>query len=212
MLSTPVGQADTEAFQQRSSRQMTVLINAAVRQGERDGLCRIRNMSETGLMIETALPLPDGCAVTILLRSGKSIDCVARWSSEGRTGLSCAADPTEILLEERKAGEADAGEPIQPRFVRPIELELVSQGFVHPCSLHSISAKDVILTEVPTEPDLALITVCIPHLGDFPATVRVREDGNVFARFTTPLGFAEFNRWLVRPFRAPDPISSPETL
>ncbi len=182
----------------RAPRQMTVLINAAVVQGSRDGLCRIRNMSETGLQIETALPIELERPLDIVLQSGRSLACVPHWTEGGRTGLSCTTNPTEILTGARVAGEADTAEPILPRFERQMEIEIAAHGFVHVCELHSISTKDVILTSVPDALHGTLITVCVPRLGEFTATIRARDGGDLFARFETPVAFADLNRWLAQ--------------
>lgn len=198
MSSKPAETEFEDGPRPRAPRQMTVLINAAIVQGDDDGLCRVRNMSEGGMQIETALPLILDEPAVIVLHSGATFSCMPRWSRDGRTGMSCDFDPRRLLLDEGRAGETDVRAPWLPRFYRSLAVEIVAQGFVHSCLLESISTRDAVLTQlsIALEPGRTL-TICIPRLGDFSATVRTNEDGNVCATFETPIGFNAFNHWLV---------------
>jgi hypothetical protein len=183
--------------QKRAPRQMTVLITAAIEQDGRDGLCRIRNMSPTGLSIETALPIIDGQPATIMLHSARTLTGIPRWAHDGRVGLSCDVDPTTELFGQVHNAQPGAG-PTLPRFSRAMGIEIVSRGFFYGCTLDSISTKDVIFSGAPaTLGPLQNITVSIRFLGNFIATVRINDDGHVYATFATPIGFAELNPWLV---------------
>lgn len=183
--------------QERAPRQMTVLITAAIEQDGRDGLCRIRNMSPTGLSIETALPIIDGQRATIMLHSGGTLTGIPRWAHDGRVGLSCDVDPTTELLGNGHNPQPSSV-PVLPRFSRAMGIEIVSRGFFYGCTLDSISTRDVIFSGAPaTLAPGQSITVSIRFLGSFIATVRVNDDGHVYATFATPIGFAELNPWLV---------------
>lgn len=197
MLSNQEESWASREYQERAPRQMTVLITAAIEQDGRDGLCRIRNMSPTGLSIETALPITLEEPATIMLHSGQTLSCIPRWARDGRVGLSCDVDPTTELLDHVRGGQTGPV-PSLPRFSRTMGIEIVSRGFLHGCTLDSISTKDVIFTGAPaTLVPLQNITVSIRFLGSFIATVRVNDDGQVYATFATPVGFAELNPWLI---------------
>jgi len=183
--------------QERAERQMTVLINAAIVQQERDGLCRIRNMSQSGLNVETSVPLAIGEPATITLHSGRTLDCVVRWCRDNRVGMSCESDPTDVLQGERAVPAADLVGPALPRFSRQLPVDISVHGVVYRCALDSISTKDVLLTDVPARlPAAQTLTLCIPGLGEIPAAIRASELGAMFARFLTPLPFTALDRWL----------------
>ena len=184
-------------MQERAERQMTVLINAGIRRGADDGLCRIRNVSAAGLNIETSLALDIGDSATVVLQSGRVLACAVRWMKDGRVGLSCAGDPAEALQQERAvpADEAMVAEAL--RFERRLPVQLAVHGFVHQCDLESISIRHAVLTSVRTnvQPPQVL-TVSIPGLGDFPATARGSKDGCLLVRFNAPIGFGLLDPWL----------------
>lgn len=185
------------APQPREERQMTVLINARIRVGDADGLCRIRNVSPSGLNIETSMRLDPDERATIILPSGRAMDCVVRWARDGRVGLGCHDDPAAIVHEERSAAPDDGGAPSLLRFTRNMPVQLVVHGFVHHCELESIAIRDVRLNAVrttilPTQ----VLTVCVPGLGELPAAARSAADGTLFARFNAPIGFALLDPWL----------------
>ena len=189
--------ADEPAFQERAVRQMTVLINAGVRCGEDDGLCRIRNVSAAGMNIETSLPLNVDDAVTIVLQSGRTLDSNVRWIRDGRVGLSCDADPASALQQERAAPLDDMAIGALC-FERHLPVQLSVHGFAHLCDLDSISIRHAVLTSVRTNVQPPqVVTISIMGLGDLPATIRARKDGVVLARFNAPVSFGLFDPWLV---------------
>ncbi len=204
----PIETSAARPFQDRSDRHMTVLINAAVIHGERDGLCRIRNVSPTGLSIETSMPLVVGEPVIVTLHSGLTLPCVVRWTDDHRAGMSCDLNPIDLIQNARNAGSDDPLAPALPRFSRAIAAEIVVLGFVHGCRMDSISTRDVILTSVPThfEPG-KFVSVGIRGLGEFPATVKVSESDGIFARFATPISFAALDAWLTaEPWNREQPL------
>ncbi len=197
MLQNDVDKSNARPFQDRGERQMTVLINAAVIQGERDGLCRIRNMSATGLSIETSMPLTVDEPAVVTLHSGFALTCIVRWTKDGRTGMSCDSNPLEVVQGTQGATPEDDQTPALPRFSRAVAAETAVLGIVHPCRMDSISTRDIILTSVTESMEPGrFFSVHIRGLGDFPATVRVREGEGIFARFSAPIPFAVLDAWL----------------
>lgn len=197
MLQKNVDKSNARPFQERDERQMTVLINAAVIQGERDGLCRIRNVSATGLSIETSMPLSVDEPAVVTLHSGFALTCIVRWTRDGRTGMSCEANPLEAVRGAQGVTPEEDPGPALPRFSRAVAAEAAVLGIIHPCRMDSISTRDIILTGVTEgfEPG-RFFSVHIRGLGDFPATVRVSEGESIFARFAAPIPFATLDGWL----------------
>jgi len=189
--------SDVPPLKERSERQMTVLINAAVIQGDRDGLCRIRNVSPTGLAVETSMPLSVGEPAIVTLHSGLTLSCVVRWTKDGRAGMSCEVNPLDIVQNARAASPDDELGPSLPRFSRSIAAQIAVLGFMHPCKMDSISTRDVILTSLPTRFEAGqFMSVGVRGLGEFPATVRVSEGDGIFASFAAPIPFAALDGWL----------------
>lgn len=180
----------------RAERQRTVLVNAAIVQHGADGLCRIRNVSEGGLAVETSLPLCPGPA-QVHLRSGDIVDCTVRWAREGRAGLSLeqpgsAAD----LVARRIAPEHEQPGFGFPRFERSVAVGIAVRGRPYRCMLHSIAPTDVWLIGAPEFPRGEPLTVSVKGLGDLMAMVHEAEKGEMVALFHSALSFRQLDPWL----------------
>lgn len=197
-MHTQLIQADIPSPQaeDRAPRHVTVLLNAAIQQNGREGLCRIRNVSFQGLAIETSMPLLAGQEAVITLASGRQAHCIVRWSRDGRAGMSCETDLTPLLLEDRAERLAPRPGPALPRFARAAAVSIRVLGRPHGCTLDSISTSDVLLCDtIPLERH-ERISVVIQGLGAFPAVVSISHEGDLFARFTPPLPFRQLDEWL----------------
>lgn len=179
----------------RAARTMTVLMNAAVRQGDRDGLCRIRNISATGLAIETDCALTREEIATVTLPSGRSLSGEVRWVRDGQAGMSCAQGATAIVQDEN-AKRHDGKGPSSLRFYRTATVDIFVHGRTHACVLDSISTSDILLTGTPPLEAGSLVTIRVRGLGEFPSTICISEPPDLFARFTPHLPFRLINQWL----------------
>lgn len=187
--------ADPPRFQERAIRTVTVLVHAGIEQSGRDGLCRIRNVSEGGLTVETSLGLAVEQPAEVVLHTGDALDCNIRWTAERRAGMSCTTDPREKVYTSRSK---DVG-PTLPRFSRTMEIEIAVLGVPYRCVMDSISVRDVLVTELAAELRTGqLISIEIDGLGALPASVQIFEDGELYARFAPSLSFATLDRWLTR--------------
>lgn len=180
----------------REDRQVTVLVNAAIVQAGRDGLCRIRNVSAGGLAVETQLPLTVGAAAEIGLRSGRILQCVVRWTQNGRTGLSCAEPADEVVLAERGAVEPDPMAPVYPRFERRVAATVALHGQNRACAVHSLSTADIILFGITGVEPGAHLGITVPGLGSFSAVGRLSEGDELLAGFVPPIPFRLLDGWL----------------
>ena len=75
---------------ERADRAMTMLMVGKLRAGSRQGLCRIRNVSIGGMMIETRLPLACGEEVVIDARGRQEVTGTVVWVLDGRAGVRFA--------------------------------------------------------------------------------------------------------------------------
>lgn len=185
-----------DQFPARRDRHVTVLVNAAVSQGGRAGICRIRNISTDGMAIETSLPLVVGEAAVITLSSGREAQCVIRWTRDGRAGMSCTSDLTALLLEDRAQRLAPRPGPALPRFSPAAAVAIRLLGRSYRCCLDSISTSDVLMRGTPPIEKHARLSVVVHGLGTFAAVASIWEEGDLFARFTPPLPFRQLDEWL----------------
>lgn len=180
----------------RSERQVTVLVNAGIAQDGRDGLCRIRNVSDGGLAIETSLRLGVDAPVTVTLHSGRQLACMVRWRDEMRTGLSCDESPADALREAREQVEAQAPVLAQPHFARSCDVDLVIHGRSHPCRLDGLSVSDALIAQAPPIDPGQPVTLRVAGLGDLPAVARMVLDTHLLVVFPRPVAFRLLDPWL----------------
>jgi hypothetical protein len=112
--------ADAAAIFGREPRIVTtLLVGKLLCRGTVEHLCRVRNISTRGMMIETHHTPGYGNWVTVELRSGDRLQGSVVWSSEGRAGVEFAApiDVDHILAQAKLAPEKlGANAPRAPRF------------------------------------------------------------------------------------------------
>ena len=74
-----------------------MLIAAKLRAGAREGICRIRNVSTGGMMIESRMPLRCDEAVAVELRDRPEVHGLVAWVQDGRCGIRLEA---ELALDD----------------------------------------------------------------------------------------------------------------
>jgi len=193
-LDPAAGSAPSHIQVERAEREMRVLVYAGVQQGALNGLCRIRDVSDQGLCIETQLPIRADEAASISLRSGQNFDAMVRWTQDQRIGMSSDANPRRIIQDER-AFQPPAG-PALPRFVRRKPVQVVAHGIPVTGCLESISMHDVLIENLSALPASQSISLRIGGLPDIPATVQIMSGTDLFATFWKPIGFAVLDKWL----------------
>lgn len=127
---TLIDQSDLRASGQRT---LTLFMVAKLKaDGAGEGLCRVRNISAGGLMLESRMPLrPDAC-VTIELRGMRTLAGRIVWSQDGRAGVAFDQPVTvEELVGAAQPSRRRVIRNSQPRGPRiivdcPIEVQLDS--------------------------------------------------------------------------------------
>lgn len=97
----------------------TLLVGKLIAKGHAEHLCRVRNISATGMMIDTYQPLGFGTWVAVELRSGDRLQGSVVWSGTGRAGVEFAAPiDVDYILAEAKSPTVDinGNTPRAPRF------------------------------------------------------------------------------------------------
>ncbi|WP_298675630.1 PilZ domain-containing protein [uncultured Sphingomonas sp.] len=94
----------------------TLLVARLVRAEGHETLCRIRNLSPSGMMIETPAPVRNGEDIVIELRDERFAGRVM-WTSEGQAGVHFAA-PIDVasVLGDARLAIARQDRPRAPRF------------------------------------------------------------------------------------------------
>lgn len=192
-------------------RQVTVLINAGIAQHGRDGLCRIRNISPSGMNIETGIALETGKAVTIELRSGRRLEGEVRWVKEHLSGLHFPEENVGEVLNDRVSGDVVARVGAHPRFTRSGFAICKINHRRQNCTIISISLADVTLGGLhDLKPDTVL-TVEISGLGEQLAKVVRQDEDETRVMFVQPLNYRALEAWLVDPsHRTANQVAAPD--
>ncbi|WP_404337464.1 PilZ domain-containing protein [Sphingomonas sp. MMS12-HWE2-04] len=124
--------ADPSVLVERAPRIVTtLLVGKLIAKGHAEHLCRVRNISASGMMIDTYQPLGYGTWVAVELRSGDRLQGTVVWSSTGRAGVEFATDiDVDYILAEAKSPTVDinGNTPRAPRFVVQCQGRITSYG------------------------------------------------------------------------------------
>lgn len=183
-----------EEERRTAERAVSVLINAGIAQSDRDALCRIRNLSESGIMVETRLPLTPDTDVSIQLRSGRLLDGTVRWRKDMRAGISFADVSADAILSDRPS--VDGTDFIFPRFERRAGATVTVRHRRHRCTLSSLSLGDAVLFGLDGVAIGNVVTVAVEGLDDRLARIVRIEGDRAVVSFTEPLHFRSLERWL----------------
>lgn len=173
-------------------RQRTVLVNAAIRHSGREGLCRIQGISASGLQIRTSLPITPHAPAEIVLRSGRSVRCVVRWTANGEAGMT--HDSGEALSHMLTEGAGEGRAALRFRMERPVMVGIRKQS----CAawLASLSPGEIWLRGLeqgdPGEP----VLVAVPGLGELAGHVVGEDDGCTLVRMHAPIAFRDLDPFL----------------
>tara|TARA_R110000782_G_scaffold78276_1_gene154863 strand:+ start:60196 stop:60852 length:657 start_codon:yes stop_codon:yes gene_type:complete len=184
-----------------TERQISVLINAGIAYRDQDALCRIRNLSAGGVMIESPLDFAMDEPVLLQLRTGRTISGVVRWVSEGRAGIAFD-DPqsAEWVTERLTAQNLDSSAIGYPLFRREASAKLVVPHRHGRARIAAVSPIGVVLAEAREWSAEQVFTIAIEGLGDNLARVNDSRPNNdedeLNMLFLQPLNYRALNDWL----------------
>jgi hypothetical protein len=181
-------------------RAVAVLMNAGIAQGGRNGLCRIRNLSSGGIMVETRVPMAVDAPVSLQLRSGREIEGKVHWSKDHLAGIALAAADAEELLGDRAAHPPVATWGAYPRFARLAPAYIIINHRRQRCGMAAISLADVSLTGMGDLRAGQLVRVGMDGLGEHLAEISHVEGETALASFAQPLLFKPLEQWLEASF------------
>lgn len=206
------------------ARQISVLINAGLSHDGDDALCRIRNLSSGGVMIESPLPLAANDPVELHLRSGRQVSGTVRWTQDGRAGIAfddpASADlvsapqqavPRRISIRRQTSEVSPIGYPV----FRRRSWALLSAGKMRAqAPVVQISSTGLVVENIVSWNGERLFGVTIEGLGRYSARLAdpsaVEHAETVALIFVEPLLYRAFNEWLMISPRLSD--ADPATL
>jgi hypothetical protein len=198
-LSDPdIAGSDAPADDRRSAnRHVSVLVLAKVISGGVAQMCKVRDISSTGMRIETREALRPDQALSVEFRSGRRVEGVVRWVREPHAGIEFAAElAVEILL-----GHADrttiAPRSRLPRFERSAEAVVKRDQLLRPAQLLNISMTGACLGVTDTFRVHDQVVVTIDGLPPRSGEVMWLEDSKIGVRFLQAIDLSSFNAWLV---------------
>ena len=197
---TPINPDTAGATADRAPRTVTTLLVGKLRsRGAVEHLCRVRNISMTGMMLETHYPLGYGSWVTVELRGGDRLQGSVVWSSEGRAGVEFA-QPIEVdhILAQAKAGlDRFCGPaPRAPRFDVECEARISCFGRYIDVTLENISQSGarIVLPRPPREDTEVILSV--PGLPTRRYTTRWAREDKAGLIFLEPISYNDLAPWL----------------
>lgn len=195
--------ADQAAPVERAERIITtLLIGKLLAAKGPEHLCRIRNISTTGMLIETHRPLGFGAWVAVELRSGERLQGTVAWSGTGRAGVQFVT-PIEVdrILAEAKQSAAPTRlravqQPRAPRFDVQCPASISSNGRYIDVTLENVSQSGARVTMGrPPKRDTEVI-LSIPGLPSRRCTTRWSDDKAAGLLFLEVIPFHELDAWL----------------
>lgn len=200
MIVSEISPEPEPGFVERAPRAMTtLLIGKLMCAGRNENLCRIRNISATGMMVETFTSLVTGDYISVELRSGERLKGRVVWTSSGRAGVQFSA-PIDVarVLAEAKAGavRVKGGVARAPRFAVRCAARISSYGRGIDVTLVNISqmGAQVHLSRPPKRDTQVILSA--PGLPQRRCTTRWASDEVAGLAFLDPIPWQELALWL----------------
>ena len=187
-----------------ADRQISVLINAGIVHQGSDSLCRIRNLSSGGVMIECNLPLSVDDRLSLHLRSGHELGGCVRWVNAGKAGIAFdEPDSAALVSGTRGVSETAPASPIgYPLFRRKAwgKLSAGHERDREQVAVAMISPTGVVVETMRDWPRGHPFTIAIDGLGNHMARLGEAvpgDEGDMLALiFAQPLHYRSFSDWL----------------
>lgn len=179
------------------NRAVAVLRVARLISDEGDQLCVVRNVSQTGVMVDTAQPPAPGDAVWLEFSTTVKVRGIVRWVVDYRFGVEFDAATDILKALDQPAGRLRRQRSRAPRFVREGKVQIggaarPAEGTILNISLGGVRA-------AVGRSDLApgmRVKLDIAGLTTRDGQVRWIRSGIVGIWFNRPLPFNDFALWL----------------
>lgn len=205
-LPPPSGEIEaslTAEMRAREARTLTLLLVGRIIGPHGDGLCRVRNISNGGLMGEAAMALAIGEHVRIELRNGHGFAGQVRWCKNGRVGVRFNTplhNIKHVLAEPSQTGRSnDVLATRSPRLDTNCSADLQVDGRHYSATLHNISQSGGRITANAPIRQGQLLTLNVAGLPHQQATVRWVVGEDIGLAFLNRLVFDVLAPWLDDP-------------
>lgn len=198
-LFSAASQATDVEYRDRAPRAATLLVTGKLILHDRECLCRVRNLSASGAMIEARTALHEGQEVRIAMRRGGEISARVAWARDGAAGLAFLSpiDVVAVLNEQAPRSRIARQRPARaPRLAATCAIEVEARGGAHPAALLDISQRGARL-RVPFRPvQDERLALSIPGLPLKCGAVRWISGAEVGVCFYEALPFDVLATWI----------------
>lgn len=194
----PAWDQPTEAMRQqwvdRQARLTTILMIGRLVTDRGDHVCRVRNVSPGGMMIECDIALATGERVRIELRNMNVVEAEIVWSRPPRIGVrfDAAHDVADLL---HAPAEMTNRQPRAPRLSATCAVLLWHLGRTTAPALCDLSQSGCRLAMASPPPIGTDVRITVPGLPARHATLRWTRDGEAGFAFREMLSFADLTAW-----------------
>jgi hypothetical protein len=191
-----------EEWTERAPRAVATLLVAKLsHEGNPGQLCRVRNISEMGMQIDTVASLLPAMAITVETRGGALLTGTIAWTQGRRAGVRFDGpiDVDTILGKPQPVATTSASRPRSPRFAAEIPARISSYGRSIDVVLADLSQGGACLRLQRTlRPDTEVILM-IPGLAPRRCTTRWSDEEFAGVAFHDPFSYLELSAWLDSP-------------
>jgi len=191
---------EREEWVERAPRAVaTLLVGKLSHDGNPGQLCRVRNLSEQGMQIDTIATLLPGMRIHVELRGGAQLNGAIAWTKGGRAGVrfDTPADVNAILGKPH--AETAASRPRSPRFAAEIPARISSNGRSIDVIVVDLSQGGACLRLQRTLRTDTEVILMIPGLPTRRCTARWSNDDHAGVAFHDPISYTELSAWLDSP-------------
>ncbi len=204
--------ADASGVVPRHARMTTILLVGRLSSGNRDDLCRVRNISSGGMRIETLAPVDIGQWIDVELKNGMKMRSEVVWRGPSEAGVRFD-EPVNIerlLAPPPRLSRANGPRATRsPRLSARCSVALRHDGHILAGVLTDVSQGGGQLAIKGAIKVGDQIVLFIPGLGSHRATIHWARDDSIGISFTEKLGFADLAQWLAGPDRFVPALAPP---
>jgi hypothetical protein len=191
-----------EEWVERAPRAVaTLLVGKLSHEGNPGQLCRIRNISEMGMQIDSIASLVPGLKITVETKGGAVLTGAIAWTQAKRAGVRFDGpiDVSEILGKPQPETTASAPRPRSPRFVADVPARISSYGRSIDVILADLSQGGACLRLQRTLREDTEVILIIPGLEPRRCTTRWSNEEFAGVSFHDPFSYLELSTWLDSP-------------
>ncbi|CAA9255877.1 MAG: hypothetical protein AVDCRST_MAG93-1966 [uncultured Chloroflexia bacterium] len=183
-----------DADRRRNERYRTILRIAVLEVHGRSQLCIVRNLSTTGLQVNTSNALLPGHCVRLRFRDDDWHEGSVIWRDASLTGLAFAVP---LRREELQAalGPTDGSRPRVPRVPLHVSAHLRIGGRNYRAKLIDISPRGAGI-RLDAEPESRDLCLSVPGLPPISGQLRWSSEGNLGMSFNEMLPVQALAKWL----------------